>query len=204
MNFFFFFFVKTQTWIFTWNCNTEYLLNLIFSSNQFLKHFKGLHAFSRQINFKSSIKKVSSENCLLRDDLTKHLYFPWNVLHYTAMYTKMKIEKVQQIWFISISVWNPKDVIIMFHCNCKQLLIYFCVWRRVMFVGSLSFFFSRLSIEVNFNLIEVQSVFREVIDFLQVSRSLLRRNGIYLQNIWTFASNSNFTVWKINDFSAAI
>ena len=83
-------------------------------------------------------------------------------------------------------------------------LIYFCVWRRIMFVGSLSFFFSRLSIEVNFNLIEVQSVFREVIDFLQVSRSLLRRNGIYLQNIWTFASNSNFTVWKINNFSAAI
>ena len=120
------------------------------------------------------------------------------------MYTKMKIEKVQQIWFISISVWNPKDVIIIFHCNCKQLLIYFCVWRRIMFVGSLSFFFSRLSIEVNFNLIEVQSVFREVIDFLQVSRSLLRRNGIYLQNIWTFASNSNFTVWKINNFSAAI
>ena len=120
------------------------------------------------------------------------------------MYTKMKFEKVQQIWFISILVWNPKDVIIIFYCNCKQLLIYFCVWRRIMFVGSLSFFFSRLSIEVNFNLIEVQSVFREVIDFLQVSRSLLRRNGIYLQNIWTFASNSNFTVWKINYFSAAI
>ena len=72
------------------------------------------------------------------------------------MYTKMKIEKVQQIWFISISVWNPKDVIIIFHCNCKQLLIYFCVWRRIMFVGSLSFFFSRLSIEANFNLIELK------------------------------------------------